>query len=175
MWISYKMGKMICPKCHYDWRIKISRCKCGCYLHHSVNEDTWRDGVWHQEHKNFIDSLEYSKHLDWYKNSGSKGEQTKEFEMFKCDTDKYLDSLKNVSNNRLNSFKSDRLLIKKIIESAIPRSKIYSSYKDIICKQGQNCFAILVKNDDDFNEKGEIMEVAESNYELLMKLLANNG
>ena len=125
---------MICPKCHYEWKIDVCRCKCGCYLDHGANENTWNESAWVQEHKKFIDSLPFEKHKEWYTHSGNKKEQIRSFKEFNEDTNSFLKSLKNISENEYKSFKSNIHLIKKIIKEAIGNdAEIFNSYGDIEC------------------------------------------
>ena len=166
---------MICPKCHYDWKINCCRCKCGCYLDHGIKEDTWKEATWTQEHKKFIDSLPFEKQMDWYKYSGNEGEQRKSIQQFKSDTNKYLNSLRDISENDYDSFKSNTFLIKKIIEEAIGNdATIFASYGDIKCTdKDESCKSILVINDPEGHGTGEVIEVADNNFELLIKLINN--
>ena len=164
---------MICPKCHYEWKIKIRRCKCGCYLDHGENENTWKEPAWTQEHKIFIDSLPYEKQLDWYENSGNKEEQIKHFEKFKRDSELYHSSSKDVSENEYKSFKSNTHLIKRIIIEAVGKNAdIFASYGDIKCTdKDESCKSILVINDHKGLGDGKIIEVADNDYKLLLKLI----
>lgn len=166
---------MICPKCHYDWKINICRCKCGCYLDHGTKANTWKESAWAQEHKRFIDSLPFEKLTDWYKHSGSEKDQRKSIQQFKSDTNKYLDSLRDISENDYNSFKSNTFLIQKIIEEAIGNdATIFASYGAIKCTdKDESCKSILVINDPERHGNGEVVEVADNHYELLIKLINN--
>ena len=166
---------MICPKCHYEWKIEVCRCKCGCYLDHGENENSWKEFAWVQEHKQFIDLLPYEKHRDWYENSGNEKEQIKHFEKFKKDSDSYLKSLKDISENDYKSFKSNIHLIKRIIVDAIGQNAtIFASYGDIECTdKDESCKSILVVNDSEGYGTGQVIEIAENNYELLLKLIKN--
>lgn len=167
---------MICPKCHYEWKIEVNRCRCGCYLDHGENQNSWTEPAWTQEHKRFIDLLPSDKHLDWYKNSGNEKEQIKCFEKFKSDTDSYLNSLRDVSENNYKSFKSNIHLIARIIVEAIGQdATIFNSYGDIECSdKDDSCKSILVINDQEGYGTGEVIEIAENNFELLLKLINSN-
>lgn len=166
---------MVCPKCHYEWKINVWRCRCGCYLDHGEDENTWKEPAWTQEHKKFMDSLPFEKQLDWYENSGNEKEQIKDFEKFKRDSNLYLESSKGVSENDYKAFKSNKFLIKKIIVEAIGNdAEIFASYGNIICTdKDESCKSILVINDHERHGNGEVIEVADNNFELLIKLINN--
>ena len=166
---------MICPKCHYEWKINVCRCRCGCYLDHGENENTWKEPAWTQEHKKFIDSLPFEKQLDWYENSGNEKEQIKHFEKFKRDSNLYLESLKGVSENAYKSFKSNTHLIRRVIVEAIGNNaSIFCSYGDIKCTdKDESCLSILVINDSEGHGNGKVIDIADNNFELLLKLIKN--
>ena len=163
---------IICPKCHYDWRIPVSRCKCGTYLDHACVSDgigtaNPSSPAWIQEHKKFIDKLPFKEHLKYYENSGDEKKQIAASKKWSKDADEYIQSLKNVSENGYKSFKNNKFLIARVVQEAIPEAKIYISYGDVKNYDGR----LLVINETGNHGEGKIVIKGKDEYDILMQII----